>query len=55
MMGIALVMTLIFTLIYFIHIPTSEDVQGLVARGGTVQDTLEIAKDVARRLLDAQS
>jgi hypothetical protein len=37
------------------YIPTSEDIQCLVARGGTVQDTLEIAKDVARRLLDAQS
>jgi hypothetical protein len=35
------------------YIPTSEDIQGLVAREGTVQDTLEIAKGVARRLLDA--
>ncbi len=33
---------------------TSEDIQGLVAQGRTVQETLDIAKDVARRLLEAQ-
>ena len=37
------------------YVATSEDVQGLVAQGRTVQETLEIAKDVARRLLDAQA
>jgi predicted RNase H-like HicB family nuclease len=37
------------------YLATSEDVQGLVAQGRTVQETLEIAKDVARRLLDAQA
>jgi predicted RNase H-like HicB family nuclease len=34
---------------------TSEDVQGLVAQGRTVAEVLEIARDVARRLLEAQA
>ena len=33
---------------------TSEDVQGLVAQGRTVVEALEIARDVARKLLEAQ-
>jgi predicted RNase H-like HicB family nuclease len=37
------------------YIATSEDLQGLVAQGRTVQETLEIAQDVARRLLEAQA
>ncbi len=37
------------------YIATSEDIQGLVAQGRTVSETLEIARDVARRLLEAQS
>lgn len=37
------------------YLATSEDVQGLVAQGRTIQETLEIAKDVARRLLEAQA
>ncbi|MDD4649952.1 MAG: hypothetical protein PHO79_08080 [Desulfoplanes sp.] len=32
---------------------TSEDVQGLVAQGRTISETLEIAKDVAQKLLEA--
>jgi len=34
---------------------TSDDVQGLVAQGRTVSETLEIARDVARKLLEAQT
>lgn len=34
---------------------TSEDIQGLIAQGRTVQETLDIAKDVARRLLEARA
>jgi predicted RNase H-like HicB family nuclease len=34
---------------------TSDDVQGLVAQGRTVAETVEIARDVARKLLEAQS
>ena len=36
------------------YLATSEDVQGLVAQGRTVSETLEIARDVARKLLDEQ-
>jgi predicted RNase H-like HicB family nuclease len=36
------------------YLATSEDIQGLVAQGRTVNETLEIARDVARRLLEAQ-
>lgn len=37
------------------YLATSDDVQGLVAQGRTVVETMEIARDVARRLLEAQS
>jgi predicted RNase H-like HicB family nuclease len=37
-----------------LYLATSEDIQGLVAQGRTVNETLEIARDVARRLLEAQ-
>ena len=33
---------------------TSDDLPGLVAQGRTVNETLEIARDVARRLLEAR-
>ena len=32
---------------------TSEDLPGLVAQGRTVAETLEIAQDVARKLVDS--
>jgi predicted RNase H-like HicB family nuclease len=37
------------------YIATSNEVQGLIAQGRTVQETLQIAEDVARRLLEAQA
>jgi predicted RNase H-like HicB family nuclease len=37
------------------YLATSNDLQGLVAQGRTVAETLEIAKDVARKLIEAQS
>lgn len=37
------------------YLATSEDIQGLVAQGRTVTETLEIARDVARKLIEAQS
>ena len=37
-----------------VYLATSEDVQGLVAQGRTVAETLEIARDVARKLIEAQ-
>lgn len=37
-----------------VYLATSDDIQGLVAQGRTVTEALEIARDVARRLLEAQ-
>ncbi len=37
-----------------VYLATSDDVQGLVAQGGTIQETIEIARDVAKKLLEAQ-
>jgi len=37
-----------------VYLATSEDVPGLVAQGRTVTETLEIARDVARKLIEAQ-
>jgi len=36
------------------YLATSDEIQGLVAQGRTVAETMEIARDVARRLLEAQ-
>jgi len=33
-----------------VYLATSEDIQGLVAQGRTISETLEIARDVARKL-----
>ena len=38
-----------------VYLATSDEIQGLVAQGRTVNETLEIARDVARRLLEAQA
>jgi predicted RNase H-like HicB family nuclease len=37
-----------------VYLATSDDVPGLVAQGRTITETLEIARDVARKLLDAR-
>ena len=37
------------------YLATSGQVQGLVAQGRTVVETLEIARDVARKLLEARA
>jgi predicted RNase H-like HicB family nuclease len=37
-----------------VYLATSDDVPGLVAQGRTVSETLEIARDVARRLLETR-
>jgi len=36
-----------------VYLATSDDVQGLVAQGRTITETLEIARDVARKLIKA--
>jgi predicted RNase H-like HicB family nuclease len=38
-----------------VYLATSDDVQGLVAQGRTIQETIEIAQDVAKKLIEAQS
>lgn len=37
-----------------IYLATSDEVQGLVAQGRTIQETLEIARDIVKKLLEAQ-
>lgn len=37
------------------YLATSDDVPGLVAQGRTIAETLEIARDVAKKLLELQS
>jgi len=37
-----------------VYLATSDDIQGLVAQGRTIQETVEIARDVATRLLELQ-
>jgi predicted RNase H-like HicB family nuclease len=38
-----------------LYLATSDDVQGLIAQGRTVQETIEIARDVAKKLIEAQT
>ena len=36
-----------------VYLATSDDIQGLVAQGRTVSETLDIARDVARKLRES--
>ena len=36
------------------YLATSDNLQGLIARGRTITETIEIAKDVAKKLIEAQ-
>ena len=38
-----------------VYLATSDDIQGLVAQGDTIAETLEIAKDVANKLIEART
>lgn len=38
-----------------VYLATSDDVPGLIAQGRTIVETLEIARDVAKKLIEAQS
>ncbi|NJM96345.1 MAG: DUF1902 domain-containing protein [Phormidesmis sp. RL_2_1] len=38
-----------------VYLATSEDIPGLVAQGRTVTETLEIARDVAKKLLESKA
>ncbi len=37
-----------------VYLATSDAVQGLVAQGRTIQETIEIARDLARKLIEAR-
>jgi len=37
-----------------VYLATSEELPGLVAQGRTIAETLEIARDVARKLIEAR-
>jgi predicted RNase H-like HicB family nuclease len=37
-----------------VYLATSDDVPGLVAQGRTVSETIEIARDLARKLIEAE-
>jgi len=38
-----------------VFLATSEDVPGLIAQGRTIAETIEIARDVARKLFEEQN
>jgi len=38
-----------------VYLATSDQLPGLVAQGRTITETLEIARDVARKLLEAKA
>ena len=38
-----------------VYLVTSKDIPGLVAQGRTVTETLEIARDVAKKLIEARA
>jgi predicted RNase H-like HicB family nuclease len=35
------------------YLATSDDIQGLVAQGRTISETIEIARDVAKKLIES--
>ena len=37
-----------------VYLATSDNVQGLVVQGNSITETIEIAKDVAKKLIEAQ-
>ena len=38
-----------------VYLATCDDIPGLIAQGRTITETVEIARDVAKRLLEAQA
>ena len=37
-----------------VYVATSDDIPGLIAQGRTITETVEIARDVAKKLIEAQ-
>lgn len=38
-----------------VYLATSDDIQGLVAQGRTITETLEITRDIVKKLLESQT
>jgi predicted RNase H-like HicB family nuclease len=38
-----------------VYLATSDDIQGLIAQGRTLQETIEIARDVAKKLIESKT
>lgn len=38
-----------------VYLATCDDIPGLIAQGRTITETVEIARDVAKKLLEAQA
>lgn len=38
-----------------VYLATSDDIPGLIAQGRTITETVEIARDVAKKLIEAQA
>ena len=38
-----------------VYLATSESIQGLIAQGRTISETIEIARDVAKKLIEAHT
>jgi len=38
-----------------LYLATCDDIPGLIAQGRTITETIEIARDVAKKLLEAQT
>lgn len=38
-----------------VYLATSADIQGLVAQGRTITETLEIARDIVKKLMESQT
>jgi len=38
-----------------VYLATSDDLSGLIAQGRTITETLEIARDIAKKLIEAQN
>jgi predicted RNase H-like HicB family nuclease len=38
-----------------LYLATSDDIQGLIAQGRTISETMEIASDIAKKLIELQN
>ena len=38
-----------------LYLATSDDIQGLIAQGRTISETMKIASDIAKKLLELQN